>query len=78
MPSAEYYRRQAETCLRLSLLSSDIDETKRLLELAEQYKARAENAASSDGQRAKRPSVGSGLSSEKPDRHETRVRPPGR
>ncbi len=62
MASAEYYRRQAETCLRMSLLSSDIDETKRLLEMAEQYKAKAEKAASPDGNPALRPPVESRLS----------------
>ncbi len=64
MASAEYYRRQAETCLRMSLLSSDLDETKRLLEMAEQYKARAEKAACPDAKPPTRPPVGPRLSPE--------------
>jgi hypothetical protein len=64
MASAEYYRRQAETCLRMSLLSSDLDETKRLLEMAEQYKAKADKAACPDANPAMRPPVGSKFSPE--------------
>jgi hypothetical protein len=64
MASAEYYRRQSETCLRMSLLSSDIDETKRLLEMAEQYKTRAEKAACPEGNASMQPPVGSRFSSE--------------
>jgi hypothetical protein len=64
MASADYYRRQAETCLRMSLLSSDLDETERLLEMAEQYKAKAKKAACPDRNPAMRPPVGSGFSPE--------------
>jgi hypothetical protein len=64
MASAEYYRRQAETCLRMSLLSSDLDETKRLLEMAEQYKAKAEKAAGHDANPAMRAPAGSRFSPE--------------
>jgi hypothetical protein len=41
MPSAAYFRRQADICLRLSLISSDEEISNRLILMAEEYKARA-------------------------------------
>jgi hypothetical protein len=40
MPSASYYRQQAETCLRLSRRVRD-DVAARLIEMAEEYRAKA-------------------------------------
>ncbi len=44
MPSADYYRRQSELCLRLALLQDDEPTTYRLVELARDLQARAEEA----------------------------------
>jgi hypothetical protein len=44
MPSAEYLRRQADICLRLSLAASDTDSANRLIMMAEEYKLRAAEA----------------------------------
>jgi hypothetical protein len=41
MPSSEYFRRQAETCLRLACASSDDETAQRLLKLAEEYRSKA-------------------------------------
>jgi hypothetical protein len=41
MPSTEYFRRQADLCLRLSLISSDEEVSTRLILMAEEYKAKA-------------------------------------
>ena len=43
MPSAEYFRRQADICLRLSLAASDTEISNRLTMMAE-YKLRAAEA----------------------------------
>jgi hypothetical protein len=43
MPSGLYYRQQAETCLRLSRRVPD-DVAARLLEMAEEYRAKANDA----------------------------------
>jgi len=42
MPRAEYFRRQAETCLRLARVCRDEDATRRLLALADEYHAKAQ------------------------------------
>ena len=44
MPSAEYLRRQADICLRLSLAASDTDSANRRHMMAEEYKLRAAEA----------------------------------
>lgn len=49
MPSADYYRRQSELCLRLALLQDDQHTTYRLVELAKDLQARAEEAGSEPG-----------------------------
>jgi hypothetical protein len=41
LPSAAYFRRQADICLRLSLISSDEEISHRLILMAEEYKAKA-------------------------------------
>ena len=41
MPSAEYFRRQADICLPLSLAASDAEISSRLIMMAEEYKIRA-------------------------------------
>jgi hypothetical protein len=49
MPSAEYFRRQADICLRLSLIASDEEVSSRLITMAREYMAaddaRAKQAA---------------------------------
>ena len=45
MPSAEYYLRQADICIRLSRARSDKGASARLLILAETYAAMAEEMA---------------------------------
>jgi hypothetical protein len=39
MPSAEYFRRQADICLRLSLIASDDEVSSRLIIMAREYMA---------------------------------------
>ncbi len=39
MPSAAYFRRQADICLRLSLISSDDEVSSRLIAMARDYLA---------------------------------------
>jgi hypothetical protein len=41
MPSSEYFRRQANVCLRLSLISSSEEVSNRLIVMAQGYNARA-------------------------------------
>jgi hypothetical protein len=41
MPSAEYFLRQADLCLRLSLISSDSEISNRLIVMAKEYEAKA-------------------------------------
>jgi hypothetical protein len=48
MPSAEYFRRQAQACLRLARVHRNEDAARRLLALADEYRAKAE-AAEMDG-----------------------------
>jgi hypothetical protein len=42
VPSTEYFRRQADICLRLSLIASDDELSSRLITMAEEYKAKAD------------------------------------
>jgi len=42
MPSAAYFRRQADICLRLSLISSDQEVSNRLIIMAREYGAKAD------------------------------------
>ena len=42
MPSATYYRRQAELCLRLALVAADVVAAQQLLDRAEQFNALAD------------------------------------
>ena len=44
MPSADYFRRQADICLRLSLAASDTEISNRLIMMAGEYKLRAAEA----------------------------------
>ena len=44
MPSTEYYRRQAHAFLQMALVSSDREETKRLLGAADECRLKADNA----------------------------------
>lgn len=39
MPSPSYLRKQADLCLRLALASTNDDEVKRLIAMAERYQA---------------------------------------
>jgi hypothetical protein len=42
MPSAAYFRRQADICLRLSLIASDEEVSSRLITMARDYLAHGE------------------------------------
>jgi len=42
MPSAAYFRRQADICLRLSLIASDEEVSNRLIIMAQEYAAKAD------------------------------------
>ena len=42
MPSAAYFRRQADICLRLSLIASDEEVSNRLIIMAREYVAKAD------------------------------------
>ncbi|MGP0093947.1 MAG: hypothetical protein ACLPKB_28990 [Xanthobacteraceae bacterium] len=48
MPSTEYYRRQAHAFLQMALVSSDREETKRLLGAADECRLKADNAQFGD------------------------------
>jgi hypothetical protein len=53
MPNPEYFRRQADICLRLSLIASDDEVSNRLLTMARSYMAKGdalERDAAADGQ----------------------------
>jgi hypothetical protein len=53
MPNPEYFRRQADICLRLSLVASDDEVSNRLLTMAKSYMAKGdalERDAAADGQ----------------------------
>ncbi len=54
MPSAEYYRRQADLCVRLAGACSGEDSVRALLDLAEKHKAKA---AELDGASLRRPAA---------------------
>ena len=43
MPTPEYFRRQADICLRLSLIASDDEVSSRLIVMAQDYKAKGVN-----------------------------------
>jgi hypothetical protein len=45
MPSAEYFRRQADICLRLSLIASDDEVSSRLITMAREYMAKGDTLA---------------------------------
>jgi hypothetical protein len=42
MPSAAYFRRQADICLRLSLIASDEEVSNRLIIMAREYAVKAD------------------------------------
>jgi hypothetical protein len=48
MPSAAYFRRQADICLRLSLISSDGEVSNRLIIMAKEYTTKADAIATKE------------------------------
>ena len=53
MPNSEYFRRQADICLRLSLIASDDEVSNRLITMARSYMAKGdalERDGTADGQ----------------------------
>jgi hypothetical protein len=68
MPSlrADYYRRQADICFRLSLAASDERSAAELFDMAQRYKARAEAVEPADAMAQANAPASS------PDRHEHR------
>ena len=49
MPSAAYFRRQADICLRLSLIASDDEVSNRLISMAREYMAKGDTMAREGG-----------------------------
>src|SRR6185436_8273613 len=45
MPSSAYFRRQADICLRLSLIASDEDVSNRLIKMSREYLAKGDALA---------------------------------
>jgi hypothetical protein len=45
MPSPEYFRRQADICVRLSVIASDDEVSNRLVNMAREYKAKGDALA---------------------------------
>jgi hypothetical protein len=45
MPSSAYFRRQADICLRLSLIASDEEVSNRLIKMSREYLAKADALA---------------------------------
>jgi hypothetical protein len=45
MPSSAYFRRQADICLRLSLIASDEDVSDRLIKMSREYLAKGDALA---------------------------------
>jgi hypothetical protein len=45
MPSSAYFRRQADICLRLSLIASDEEVSNRLITMSREYMARSDALA---------------------------------
>ena len=45
MPSSAYFRRQADICLRLSLIASDEEVSNRLITLSREYQAKSDALA---------------------------------
>ena len=64
MPTPEYFRRQADICLRLSLIASDDEVSSRLIVMAQNYKATA-NAVEAE---SKSPLTAMAIHSVSPDR----------
>jgi hypothetical protein len=64
MPSTEYFRRQADICLRLSLIASDDEVSSRLIVMAQDYKAKG-NAVEAE---SKSPLTAMVIHSVSPDR----------
>jgi hypothetical protein len=57
MPSAAYFRRQADICVRLSVIASDQELVTRLLAMAEDYKTKA-GAMENDAELIPPPMIG--------------------
>jgi hypothetical protein len=49
MPSAAYFRRQADICLRLALIASDEEVSNRLIMMAREYTAKGDTVARQSG-----------------------------
>lgn len=58
MPSPAYFLRQADICLRLSLVASDEQVSNRLIAMAQEYKAKA--AALESGAESIAPEIAGG------------------
>jgi hypothetical protein len=48
MPSSAYFRRQADICLRLSLIASDEEVSSRLITMSREYLAKSDALAGDD------------------------------
>jgi len=63
MPSAAYFRRQADICLQLSLIASDETVSSRLIAMAKDYQTMSEALATEAPAMAGRPGAPKGDSS---------------
>jgi len=66
MPSSGYLRRQADLCLRLALIASDHQASRRLLAIHQDYKAKADAIEAETGS----PSAAAGHAPAPPATHE--------
>ena len=69
MPSVAYFRRQADICLRLSLIASDEEVSNRLIVMAREYAAKAdevEEAAAAPRPASKRTALRLGPNASEP------------
>ncbi len=48
MPSSAYFRRQADICLRLSLIASDEEVSSRLIKMSREYLAKSDALAGAE------------------------------
>jgi len=52
MPSSAYFRRQADICLRLSLIASDEEVSNRLIKMSREYLAKGDALAGAEADAA--------------------------
>jgi hypothetical protein len=78
MPNPEYFRRQADICLRLSLIASDDEVSNRLITMARSYMAKGDAMEREGGGNGQAPADGSGSTGGDFDLDGRDLRPDGR